>query len=425
MPSFSISKANYHEYYTRQVDSISIQKVNIFNGTHRKLRAFLIVTAVITMVQVVFGMSWTLIMDIFFYNHTRILNKYHLYYIPDFLYIGFNVIFSLILSLTLLSVHVQINFFHEVVKLNTHFIIMLIFLWFIISSCLCIPFYKRNEWISTGLFNNRSAICSYLFCAGNRFTIYYLYMFIITNNNGDAINNKLLEPQISIDHTSQSYNISTFKISSVIIKFWLALIGGNVIYYCFSNLHGKLLNSHFLVLFWIFWFFMFCFKRIIKRIFKDIDSIRAKYGYVFSGTYLFEFYFSCLYWEWVKTYISFDIPSSTEFIYISTFHFILEFGETNIKFSEIYFNVSRHFLSWLHNKSIEGGICMFFYKVLYKMFRDNSNMHEWRTRHSMDIIMRFYSSLLMSILVILYFVAIGKKEFIYLYKTDESKYQRA
>ena len=71
-----------------------------------------------------------------------------------------------------------------------------------------------------------------------------------------------------------------------------------------------------------------------------------------------------------------------------------EIFESNIKFTNLYFVTASKCLLMLHDKAY----------FIWRHFEDNSDKKEWRRRLSMDLICRFYASLLTGIFEICYFL---------------------
>lgn len=90
------------------------------------------------------------------------------------------------------------------------------------------------------------------------------------------------------------------------------------------------------------------------------------------------------------------------------FHFVLEFIETNVKFTEYYFNIKRKITIKIQNK-MKGK----YYKNILMLLLSSSfsSLHQYRTNKSMDICVRFYASILLSINIsFYYFVSLGYSE---------------
>ena len=137
----------------------------------------------------------------------------------------------------------------------------------------------------------------------------------------------------------------------------------------------------------------------MKRIARYIDYCRImehnqENKYCFSMEYLMEWFFSSIYWNWIRTYILYDTPAFNKFGVYLVIHFFTEAIESNLKWSELYFNTTL--------KIIEK------YAILRSIIRDRSDLYEWRVRLSMDMMARFHSSILISMVVALQFIVFGK-----------------
>lgn len=116
-----------------------------------------------------------------------------------------------------------------------------------------------------------------------------------------------------------------------------------------------------------------------------------------------EWFFSCIYWNWIRTFYIFMPLNIYSFIMILSVHFVMEIIETNIKFTNFYFDkTNKRTESW--NDS-DFHCCCFSLRKLY----DNSTIKEWRMRLSMDIMARFYSSFIITALKLLHCGLLGKK----------------
>ena len=166
------------------------------------------------------------------------------------------------------------------------------------------------------------------------------------------------------------------------------------------------LNLNFYVSYWQFIALITINKFILKRVGRKVDrmkSINDDYNHYISIEYSMEWFFSCIYWNWMLTFCIFNDLSAYNFVMIIGFHFVLEIIETNIKFTQLYFDTTAKWTqSWDHR---DDEYCCFSLRKLY----DDSNIKEWRIRLSMDIMARFYCSFIITVLKLIHCGLLGRK----------------
>eukprot|EP01084_Bolivina_argentea_P274585 468069_1 len=80
-----------------------------------------------------------------------------------------------------------------------------------------------------------------------------------------------------------------------------------------------------------------------------------------------------------------------------------EIIETNVMLSELYFNKSAKVLNFFKENNH-----MYGFYILYKIFSNESNLIQWRSRLSMDIFARFCGSFLCTIMYLVRFSCYGQ-----------------
>ena len=118
-----------------------------------------------------------------------------------------------------------------------------------------------------------------------------------------------------------------------------------------------------------------------------------------SLNYIMEIHMSLYYYNFIKFYVSFDIPKPQSLVFILISHFLTESIETNIKFTSLYY---KYIVKMNQNK------CNCCKCSIFSSFHDNSSIIEWRTRLTMDIFARFICSTLLTIIYITLFLCYGK-----------------
>ena len=452
MPSFSTEKDNFSCYYTRQTltqSQICLEK--------SYLPQFIKIMVISTISTIVIGMLWMLVGKGYIPAHfMKFYTKNQIVYINEIIQFIYYSLFTIIISLTIFSIHINGNLFSSIITKKSKLMFkILVFLFIILSIIYCLPLIYRENLMKVNVIPDDSDICRIIIdCRSTNTSFYYLYrdlfvhvfmpiilyliMFIFYNccsNSFESQQAKLVTPtydkiiksNFSVHFVDESYNIddindvnnvinheeiirhknadSCYK-AFIILLFWILFSIGNVIYYCFYNIKPETVAKNFLTIFVIFVVFMSWWKILSKSIGKHIDKLRASsHGYCFSFNYSLEFYFSVLYLNWIKAYIGFDLPDFAQFMQMILAHFVLEAMETNIKFTEKYYNISSKLLEWEQNQTC------FLWQWIHFAARDGSNLEQWRIRLSMDIVTRFFASLLVSIFYILWFICIGAETF--------------
>lgn len=238
-----------------------------------------------------------------------------------------------------------------------------------------------------------------------------LQMILLVENNNNNISNKddksvseqadssIMISDVRDDPQSNTKHVLWCCLFIVLLCFMMIWIN---IEYAINFSFDKN-DIEFYEFYWQFMALIVCIKFIIKRVGRKIDRIKSMkddYNHYISIEYIMEWFFSCIYWNWIRTFCVFNDLNVYNYIMVISVHFILEIIETNIKFTEKYFNLTTEWtLSWADNN--RGCLC----RKLY----DNSNIKEWRTRLSMDIMARFYCGFIINILQLLHIGLLGSK----------------
>ena len=166
------------------------------------------------------------------------------------------------------------------------------------------------------------------------------------------------------------------------------------ILYCLQN---NIYNKYYILIYILFSFWYNLLKNIFTRIIcRKIDTIRYLNNskcksLTISFEYLFNWIFICVYWNWLRILIGCHTPNLSSFIISICLHALIELFEINIRLTRYYFNYRMYFVNIFSKKS-----------DLFETFIDTKNSFiEWKCRLSMDIILKFYASILNVILVAL------------------------
>eukprot|EP01084_Bolivina_argentea_P296011 509756_1 len=168
MPSFSVSTGNYFNYYTNQATKSRCGgQLSLF-----KLRTFLMITVIIIVFSILFGMSWFLTQT-YLTNYHHNINQHRIFHVISIVY---STVSSLIISLSVLSIHIpHINIFDQIIHKNKVFFISFISIILIIITICSMPIYYAPKWRTKIIFDQNSPFCQkWIDC--NYFTCYNLYI---------------------------------------------------------------------------------------------------------------------------------------------------------------------------------------------------------------------------------------------------------
>ena len=114
--------------------------------------------------------------------------------------------------------------------------------------------------------------------------------------------------------------------------------------------------------------------------------------------YIDMMYFYLYYYLFIKELSEIDFDNISLFVKIETLHILSEIWQSIIRFSSIYFDFSDKiylkFVDYTQSKQYH-----FINNMLIKLFKDESNLIEWQTRHSIDMSIKVLS-LINSFLII-------------------------
>eukprot|EP01084_Bolivina_argentea_P274586 468070_1 len=240
------------------------------------------------------------------------------------------------------------------------------------------------------------------------------------NTSGEI---ELGESLLSVTKTNNNdYNITIAIIN--IILFYILLLISCCNLFMFKVLYPSFIADNFEFVIWTFFITTSLLKKITKRIARNIDRYRkinhSMREYMHNSTkhadsfisinYLMEAYFSVYYYSFTKSVVakspSFSTRSMDMFIYLLVAHFMTEIIETNLMFSECYFNQSAKILNFIEQQANND---IFGFRILHKIFCNKSNLIQWRSRLSMDVFARFCCSLICSIMYLVRFICYGKQ----------------
>ena len=434
MPSFTTTDNHYVYYYHRWIQKG--QEQNFFNDTTTTISSFVRTSGIIVLSFMVM-MSWNYLLDYRHGHYPQNYDDYHLEWIMDIIKIlCFIICIHFILTVlymthgTLfdnLSYQIIINIDH---KLITKYIMSIIGLTIICS----IPTIFRNRLINIYIINkNNSSLCKYIDCI-NYFSLYQYYLFVLLPGLSPfiiyifyviylSINNRCTKSQRISKMENEMALLDNMSASKSYVEWAKTEIQSqqnsprqrkeskihrtNIIFLIMyfltigitrieSNLRISNNSSYHSLILIQYIFCIFILKQFMKQLSRKIDKLRLKnsnYEYFVSVEYLMEWIFSIFYWSWYRVFVVYKLQNNgKQFVEILMIHFVSEIFESNIKFTNLYFQTASKCLLILHDKAY----------FIWRHFEDNSDKKEWRRRLSMDLICRFYASLLTGIFEICY-----------------------
>eukprot|EP01084_Bolivina_argentea_P253821 426519_1 len=449
MPTFPTKKANFLYYYDRNIDILKAKEID--EPLSASCCRFFKVTLFICTLSWIPLILIALLEYFYFYQHST-YNKYDFGYLSNIL---FFIICSIGNSLLTLSLQKQYenainckrygNLLHSIV---TNKIPYKRLMWCIIYNILIavigailLLIFKPKLSSDVIVITNVNVCKTFLHCTSYtwyRFltesifpgfylpvTLFIMYSLFIREifssiTDDDDMGNLqmilLVAPEITDEEPSMSNRSDSIIVSDVIDDgksntkhiIWCCIF---LICNCFLmiwlNIEYALNFSYspsenkFEIFYWQFICGITIFKFIMKRIGRKVDrikSIRDDYNHYVSIEYLMEWFFSCIYWHWMRTFCVFNDLNIYHFIQIIGLHFLLEIIETNIKFTKFYFDITKQWtLSWQDEDGLK--------RKLY----DDCIIKEWRIRLSMDIMARFYCGFIVGILELIHAAFIGRK----------------
>ena len=427
MASFSVTKHNYGYYFNHTSTPFN----NII--LHKFIKSLLII--------IFFAIILFFICNIFDFvygHHNQWYINHHFYYYIDIMQSIFQIIFAMSIIIMVSNTIIHFNFFYQIIENKKNFkAIYFLITWFLLSYISFIIFILyRDKLININIFTQYQTIIYkeyynifYVFWYNILPFIVPLAIFLIMysifsklGNNDQDIEiqgvielNSLDEHLLNGNDGSLSViqeNIDNGIVIMYIIAFYISFFISWCTLFLFTSLDLSFLTDYFEYIIWIFLIVTSLFRKLLKKLAKDIDHFRhinnVKYGHndnYISLDYLMEGYASLYYYSFTKQYVAFNISISNRslflFIFISISHFLTETIETNIMFTQIYFNKSLKIINFYkENKSL---------KMLYNVFCDDSNLYQWRARLSMDIFVRFYGSILLSLYYLAFFILYGQE----------------
>ena len=156
---------------------------------------------------------------------------------------------------------------------------------------------------------------------------------------------------------------------------------------------------------------IFIFQFILTRIGRKCDELihqKDKYNCFISIEYLMEWFCTITYYVMFRYLIAYYTPSISIYFMLLILHIMFELPLSMKLLYDYYFDITS---IWIDIRIKRRN------KFLYHLFVDNSNLEEWRNRCSMDIVLRFYASILSTIIQTLILVSVNEKDFhiVYLY----------
>ena len=138
---------------------------------------------------------------------------------------------------------------------------------------------------------------------------------------------------------NQTNKGSKSKIVLYSVAFYLILIFAKMILFSLTELQPYV-AEHFIYVYWLFTIYQMLLKRVLKHCARKIDQYRINCednDNFLCLEYLMEIYSSIYYYTWVKLYVAFHAPPSNLLVFTFISHFLTEFIETNVKFTNIYY----------------------------------------------------------------------------------------
>eukprot|EP01084_Bolivina_argentea_P155023 270189_1 len=414
MPSFSCSKAhqNYGYYFEHSDDVLTSATI------------FMFIKLFISIVFYIFSIIYlyTYLFNYLYFHHPVWYSNHNIGNIYSIITIGLIIIFPI----SIICIFMKIC---DCIKHQKRFISSC----FVISYLLFLPcILSRDTLLNSNLFDNSHAICNVLWCSDHFYNWYYINIYIILPFVSPIFTTAIL--LIIYKHASKSNNIyqtdltslnnyvSLNDSSNIIAKqtsltqitllcsmLYLVFFVSIASLYFWTGLKPHFINNYFDYVFWAFLVYQWMLKKILKRLATLIEYHRQINGtddnYI-SLEYLTEFYCSVYYYLFTKYYVGFNHTSIEHLWFLFILHFLTEIIETNILFTEFYFNITKQ-ISQIFETN-QRSVC---YKTLNNLFGNECVLCEWRARLSMDIFARLFGSFLVSIFVLGFFIVADKKGF--------------
>ena len=424
MPSFSVNRGSFSHFLCSSITNQQKER--------RLYLKFIMYTVLILMVNVcinaiVFGLE----------NYLAITfpdwsTHVHMLYIWRSTQALFHVVYHCSILCILSSAFYKFNILKQIINGNIKIILLVLF-WVLTCWGLCISIiigWKETDHIY--LFSKSSALSNIFYrhyfslelvsygiiVPISSTLILHLPIFPFVNHCDRSVNYKIQSEMEIIklpahlsdrlletddhEHRNDGERHSNCQKIMVVAAFYLIYVCSLIIYY-FEGFFKESIKAYFTVVIWIYILYMSLLKKMLKYLANIIDSLHQSDKFI-SLAYLMEAYVSAMYLYFVKYYVSYHITDNGLLIMILLSHFLTEMIETNVHFTEFYFDLSSNAIDfWKRHSNVN---CVF--AGMYKLTRDESNLNEWRVRLSLDMYTRFVVSILSTFSILIQFWSAGR-----------------
>ena len=422
MQSFGVNDGQYSYYFRPYIGNHKPSGFQSFKS-FLKISFYIVISFIVLF-------FWTVILNYYRSYHPQIWNSQELYFVLDS---GVILYFAMATSSILFMI------------LQIYSIKQMIIIYLIVTASYLLWLIKHNSWVDTQVFTD-STSCGILNCYYyNTFTlivtcivpavlpiviliIYNIFQLFCGCMQSKEDRMKRLESNVigvielnvglldesqyeSLNgRTSQQKDSASLLLRDQICINMVISIGYlSVFAFCwtwfflFSDLNVQFAKQQFSMVVWTFTALNIICKLILKKLGRMIDGFRQnsfveRHRNIISRMnleYLTEWIFGCFYWNWLRNWVALDARSWTEYLLFFSIHFISEIFESNVKFTKLYFNYSLRIQNYLQRKGINKYFCIFSH--------DKSDFDEWRNRISMDIMARFYCSLICGLITLTWY----------------------
>lgn len=220
--------------------------------------------------------------------------------------------------------------------------------------------------------------------------------YLMLYDDDDFENNKSQQLQSPTSFKAMKLKILLLQIGSFVVFLILWTM-----HYLFGILHENFIKNHFLKLYICFVVLWAICKVTLKSFARKLDGLRVG-NVATSFEYLCEFYCCAMYWILFRQYIVYHVAVNDEYLYnfiiILCIHLLMELYCFLGRASDWYFDNTNDLLHELQQRPDR------FYDWIYRKLHDDSNVYQWRTRLSFDLIIRINICLVTGVIQQIYLV---------------------
>eukprot|EP01083_Nonionella_stella_P031784 87019_1 len=178
----------------------------------------------------------------------------------------------------------------------------------------------------------------------------------------------------------------------------------------YKNMKHDVLDEYALVLYVSIRCIICVFQFILTRIGRKCDEFvhrHDRYNCFVSIEFLMEWYCCCTYYVVFRLLTAYHTHSITQYVMFLSIHMVFEIP-LSLKISSQYYIITSAFMETMKAKWCR--CCLY-------MFYDDCSLKQWKIRCCMDIVLRFYASILSTLMQTLILVSVSEKD-VYLYHTQ-------